>query len=263
MACGSWIDLSVRLFSVPRLAPIHVESLGCEVIPPQPPLQAPAKMPPSRQAVPRSLLFYPTDTKTFLLCALSDGRLVSYVLSVSAADGKVQAEAAGLSISACSSTQNVVAHPIEGSLPDDGASLTAAVTSTTDERMHPRMLIEKSVVAIGTQPLAFDLFSAHHPCLLLWPCLPCANPPTGLNPVESYPCSLEPRDNLRAMDFPIVMSHAADGPPEPSHYLRKRICAGVGGALHVFAGSDRPAVVHEASGRCAMRSCVAVLMSNP
>ena len=194
--------------------------------PPQPPLQAPAKMPPSRQAVPRSLLFYPTDTKTFLLCALSDGRLVSYVLSVSAADGKVQAEAAGLSISACSSTQNVVAHPIEGSLPDDGASLTAAVTSTTDERMHPGMLIEKSVVAIGTQPLAFDLFSAHHPCLLLWPCLPCADPPTGLTPVESYPCSLEPRDSPRAMncrviEFPILMSHVADGPAEPSHYLRK------------------------------------------
>ncbi len=41
-----------------------------------------------------------------------------------------------------------------------------------------------------------------------------------------YPRSLEPRDSPRAMncpvmEFPISVSHVADGPAEPSHYLRK------------------------------------------
>ncbi len=66
-AVGLWTDLSVRLLLTPTLAELSVEPLGVDVIP-------------------RSLLFATFEAKDYLLCALGDGRLMSFSVA-SAAEG--------------------------------------------------------------------------------------------------------------------------------------------------------------------------------
>jgi len=61
-AAGLWTDLSVLMMTVPSLDVCHTERLGSEVIP-------------------RSLLFFAADARCWLLCAMGDGRLMSFVLS--------------------------------------------------------------------------------------------------------------------------------------------------------------------------------------
>lgn len=58
-AVGLWTDLSLRLLATPTLAEVCNESLSVDVIP-------------------RSLLFATFEAKDYLLCALGDGRLMSF-----------------------------------------------------------------------------------------------------------------------------------------------------------------------------------------
>jgi len=64
-AVGLWTDLSVRLLLVPTLAELIVEPLGVDV-------------------VPRSLLFATLEARDYLLCALGDGRLMSFCVTAAA-----------------------------------------------------------------------------------------------------------------------------------------------------------------------------------
>ena len=61
-AVGLWTELSVRLLMVPTLAELTVEPLGVDV-------------------VPRSLLFATLEARDYLLCALGDGRLMSFCVT--------------------------------------------------------------------------------------------------------------------------------------------------------------------------------------
>ena len=60
-AVGLWTDLSVLLLSLPSLQVVHTEKLGVDVIP-------------------RDILFYKTEPREYLLCALGDGQLMSWTL---------------------------------------------------------------------------------------------------------------------------------------------------------------------------------------
>lgn len=62
-AVGMWTDISVRIFSLPNLELITKESLGGEIIP-------------------RSVLFCAFEGIPYLLCALGDGHLYSFLLDV-------------------------------------------------------------------------------------------------------------------------------------------------------------------------------------
>lgn len=67
-AVGLWTDLSVRLLMVPTLAELTLEPLGVDV-------------------VPRSLLFATLEARDYLLCALGDGRLMSFCVTPPAEEG--------------------------------------------------------------------------------------------------------------------------------------------------------------------------------
>ena len=68
-AVGLWTDLSLRLLTTPTLAELCDEPLGVDVIP-------------------RSLLFATFEGKNYLLCALGDGRLMSFGISPTAEEAK-------------------------------------------------------------------------------------------------------------------------------------------------------------------------------
>lgn len=60
-AVGMWTDITVRLFTIPSLTMIASEPLGGEIIP-------------------RSVLLVSLEGINYLLCALGDGHLFTFVL---------------------------------------------------------------------------------------------------------------------------------------------------------------------------------------
>ncbi|KAK1280307.1 DNA damage-binding protein 1 [Acorus gramineus] len=62
-AVGMWTDISVRIFSLPGLDPLTIERLGGEIIP-------------------RSVLLCTFEGVPYLLCALGDGHLFSFLLNI-------------------------------------------------------------------------------------------------------------------------------------------------------------------------------------
>lgn len=105
-----------------------------------------------------------------LMCALGDGRVLSYVLSFATVEGKERIETAsalatGSRAFVCTSAVPAGTQPINATPLDRGCSPAAAiaVSDTVDAPSQAPVLREKNVVSLGTQPLAFTLFSVHRP----------------------------------------------------------------------------------------------------
>jgi len=135
-AAGMWTSLTVELIAVPSLQVLRTEALGSEVIP-------------------RSLLFYKAEgkdakeAKEYLLCALGDGQLMSFVLAPPT-EMLVDADADALTaaLSAAPALADSAAPP--------SAQLNAQLNAPAP--LTAPLLTERKLVALGTQPISLVSF---------------------------------------------------------------------------------------------------------
>ena len=107
-ACGLWTDLSIRLLTLPALEQVHHEPLSGNVIP-------------------RALCFAAFGDGQHLLCALGDGRMITYCV-------------------------------INSATSDDTTPTTAPRGSSSSS---PCSLADRKVVTIGTKPISLTPFRSH------------------------------------------------------------------------------------------------------